>query len=202
MLMKLSFVGFRLCLRSTSILKSLTSAQWRWPPSRWHWRGPVSALWCVISPKTFKIMKGLLHCTRSFETSLKVYIFYMELSVNSFILLPFSQIIGRGNDQVALSSKFETREDFGLYKCLHYSLFKHDKLVRYVGHHRGSVEVLQTLSYLAQKRKQKKYLNINTIPILQLSNSVYLTKMLDATSFKAVLWNPTLLYCLSSSCDS
>lgn len=28
------------------------------------------------------------------------------------------QIIGRGNDQVALSSKFETREDFGLCKFL------------------------------------------------------------------------------------
>lgn len=53
------------------------------------------------------------------------------------MFLPFlfccSQIIGRGNDQVALSSKFETREDFGLYKCLHYYLFRHDNEVDMLG---------------------------------------------------------------------
>ncbi len=37
-----------------------------------------------------------------------------------FKLLYFSnvQIVGRGNDQVAMTSKFETREDFGKLFCV------------------------------------------------------------------------------------
>ncbi len=52
-----------------------------------------------------------------------MYVYFIH-----FKLLYFSnvQIVGRGNDQVAMTSKFETREDFGklfLCFCLYYSFY-------------------------------------------------------------------------------
>lgn len=59
--------------------------------------------------------------------------------------LPVLQIIGRGNDQVALSSKFETREDFGSYRCLqHHSL--EDSISKAQSHDLVTMEIKNTRS--------------------------------------------------------
>lgn len=56
-----------------------------------------------------------------------IYIFSFGKFYCAIFFFPFCvlQIIGRGNDQVALSSKFETREDFGSYRCLQHHSLKH-----------------------------------------------------------------------------
>ena len=42
------------------------------------------------------------------------------LKVDKYVL-SFIQVVGRGNDQVAISSKFETREDPGICHHMNFS---------------------------------------------------------------------------------
>lgn len=46
-----------------------------------------------------------------------ITILYFLISFLDNIIFPNFQIVGRGNDQVAMTSKFETREDFGKLFC-------------------------------------------------------------------------------------